>query len=160
MRSTVLDFTGKKLALWFIAHQFVVGHHPLYVLSHVFGPQITESVSSTPQAYNIHYAKNNIPSFILMFFPRSWHWKCNIATFTLKEAHPSRVLVECPLDLKEHFPHLLQRALTPNCSDLLPTWTENGVSTTLCYYDLSSLVDCHPPGIVEPPSCFDRGTNG
>ena len=31
MRSTVLDFTGKKLALWFITHEFVVGHTPPYV---------------------------------------------------------------------------------------------------------------------------------
>ena len=27
-RPTVLEFTGKKLALWFIAHEFVVGDHP------------------------------------------------------------------------------------------------------------------------------------
>ena len=30
-RSTVLDFTGKKLALSFIAHEFVDGHRPPYV---------------------------------------------------------------------------------------------------------------------------------
>ena len=31
MRLTVLDFTGKKLALWFIAQEFVVRHLPPYV---------------------------------------------------------------------------------------------------------------------------------
>ena len=28
---SILEFPGKKLTLWFIAHRFVVGHHPLYV---------------------------------------------------------------------------------------------------------------------------------
>ena len=31
MRSTVLNFTGKKVALWFITHEFVDGHCPPYV---------------------------------------------------------------------------------------------------------------------------------
>ena len=28
MRLTVLNFTRKKLALWFIAHEFIIGHCP------------------------------------------------------------------------------------------------------------------------------------
>ena len=32
-QNAVLDFTGKKLALWFITHEIVVGHYPPYVHS-------------------------------------------------------------------------------------------------------------------------------
>ena len=34
-KSTLLDFTGKKLALWFIAYEFIVGNHPRYPYVHL-----------------------------------------------------------------------------------------------------------------------------
>ena len=37
-RSTILDFTGKKLALWFIAHDLQLGTTPLLYLASTSHP--------------------------------------------------------------------------------------------------------------------------
>ena len=55
-RLTVLDFTGKKLALWFIAHEFVVGHCPP-----------PTSTSRPPDVIHVI----GVPSPSLFFFLRS-----------------------------------------------------------------------------------------
>ena len=59
-RSTILDFTGKKLALLFIAHELVDGQRPLYV-------HLT-STSRPPDVIHVIGVPRPSPFFVLFHF--------------------------------------------------------------------------------------------